>query len=72
VPGCDFTRRDFLRWSAVALNFYKTRSDFAREWSERSRQQISGVWPQFALGNSVSDRNTVVKHDFSNLRPVQA
>ena len=103
MPGCDFTRRDLLRWTAVALasplglrvigidthdkpggfsllrlhtdgyalNFYKTRSDFAREWSERSRQEISGAWPQFALGSSVSDRNTVGEHDLSALRPVR-
>jgi hypothetical protein len=51
-----------------ALNFYKTRSELARRWSERSRQQIFGLWPQFALGSRVSDRNTVVKHDLSNLR----
>ena len=37
-------------------------------WSERSRQEIVGLWPQFALGSSVGDRNTVVKHDLSNLR----
>ena len=61
-----------LYTGGYALNFYKTRSDFAREWSERSRQQISGVWPQFALGSRVSDRNTVVKRDLSNLRPVHA
>ena len=60
-----------LYTGGYALNFYKTRSDFAREWSERSRQQISGAWPQFALGSSVQDRNTVVKRDLSNLRPVR-
>ncbi|MEO3871076.1 metallophosphoesterase family protein [Nonomuraea sp. B12E4] len=52
-----------------ALNFYKTRSDLARRWSERSRQEIMGYWPQFALGSSVSDRNTVVARDLSGLRP---
>ena len=60
-----------LHTGGYALNFYKTRSNLAREWSERSRQQIGGVWPQFALGSSVEDRNTVVRHDLSNLRPVR-
>jgi hypothetical protein len=44
-----------------ALNFYKTRSRPARAWSER-------IWPQFALGSSVSDRNTMVARDLSGLR----
>jgi 3',5'-cyclic-AMP phosphodiesterase len=57
-----------LYTGGYALNFYKSRSDLAREWSERSRQQISGAWPQFALGSSVQDRNTVVERDLSNLR----
>ena len=57
-----------LYTGGYALNFYKSRSDLAREWSERSRQQIVGTWPQFALGSSVQDRNTVVERDLSNLR----
>jgi hypothetical protein len=60
-----------LHTGGYALNFYKTRSDLARRWSERSRQEIAGLWPQFALGNSVSDRNVVVQHDLSGLRPVR-
>jgi 3',5'-cyclic-AMP phosphodiesterase len=60
-----------LHTGGFALNFYKTRSDLARRWSERSRQEINGAWPQFALGNNVSDRNTVVAHDLSDLRPVR-
>ncbi|MEW2547676.1 metallophosphoesterase family protein [Streptomyces sp. NPDC047002] len=51
-----------------ALNFYKSRSDLARRWSERSRMEIMGAWPQFAFGNNVSDRNVVVGHDLSGLR----
>jgi Icc protein len=51
-----------------ALNFYKTRSPEARAWSERSRQEIYGLWPQFALGRHVSDRNYMVRRDFSGLR----
>jgi len=39
----------------------------AREWSERSRQEILGLWPQFALGSSVADRNTTVAGDRSGL-----
>ncbi len=58
-----------LHTGGYALNFYKTRSDLARRWSERSRQEIGGFWPQFALGSSVSDRNVVVLHDLSGLRP---
>ena len=60
-----------LHTGGFALNFYKTRSDLARAWSERSRQEIVGFWPQFALGASVSDRNTVVAHDLSALRPIR-
>jgi hypothetical protein len=60
-----------LYTGGYALNFYKSRSDLAREWSERSRQQIAGTWPQFALGGSVQDRNTVVERDLSNLRSVR-
>ncbi len=52
-----------------ALNFYKSRSDACREWSERSRQEIVGLWPQFALGSRVADRNSVVRRDLSGLRP---
>ncbi len=60
-----------LHTGGFALNFYKTRSRLARAWSERSRQEIVGLWPQFALGSRVLDRNTVVAHDLSGLRPVK-
>ncbi|MFD0691514.1 purple acid phosphatase family protein [Actinomadura fibrosa] len=50
-----------------ALNFYKTRSDLAREWSERSRQELSGLWPQLSLGNRVTDRNSTATRDLSGL-----
>ncbi len=60
-----------LHTEGYALNFFKSRSDLAREWSERSRQEILGFWPQFALGSKVSDRNTVVVRDLSGLRPAQ-
>lgn len=52
-----------------ALNFHKSSSDDARAWSERSRFQIGGTWPQFSLGSRVSDRNTMVERDLSGLRP---
>jgi hypothetical protein len=60
-----------LHTHGYALNFHKSSSDLARRWSERSRQEISGFWPQFALGNNVSDRNTVVEHDLTDLRSVR-
>ncbi|MFJ9032266.1 metallophosphoesterase [Streptomyces sp. NPDC102274] len=56
-----------LYTGGYAMNFYKSRSDLARRWSERSRQEILGAWPQFALGASVSDRNSMVKRDLSGL-----
>ena len=50
-----------------ALNFYKTRDDLAREWSERSRQELGGLWPQLSLGPSVADRNSMVARDLSGI-----
>jgi hypothetical protein len=58
-----------LHTGGFALNFYKSRSDLARNWSERSRQEILGFWPQFSLGARVRDRNTVVERDLSGLQP---
>ncbi|MGI5440884.1 hypothetical protein ACQEV4_26950 [Streptomyces shenzhenensis] len=57
-----------LHEKGYALNFYKARGELARRWSERSRQEILGYWPQFAFGNTVSDRNIVVERDLSGLR----
>ena len=57
-----------LHTKGYATNFYKSRSDLAREWSERSRQEILGYWPQFAFGNTVADRNSVAQVDLSGLR----
>ena len=51
-----------------AVNFYKTRSDLAREWTERSRQEYFGLNPLYTLGN-FGDRNYVVARDMSGLRP---
>jgi hypothetical protein len=56
-----------IHTGGYALNFYKTRHPLARAWSERSRQQIFGLWPQFALGTQVRHRNSVADHDFSGL-----
>lgn len=50
-----------------ALNFHKSSSDLARAWSERSRMQILGTWPQFSLGAQVADRNVVVERDLSGI-----
>jgi hypothetical protein len=50
-----------------ALNFYKTRADLAREWSERSRQELDGWWPQLSFGPSAADRNSVVARDLSGI-----
>ncbi|MEY2404566.1 MAG: hypothetical protein QOD38_2117, partial [Acidimicrobiaceae bacterium] len=46
---------------------YKFRNALAQEWSERSRQEYGGLAPFYVLGN-VSDRNSVVARDFSDLR----
>jgi 3',5'-cyclic-AMP phosphodiesterase len=58
-----------LHTGGFAVNFYKSRSNLAREWSERSRMEILGLWPQFSLGSRVADRNTMVARDLSGLRP---
>src|SRR5699024_692258 len=50
-----------------AINFHKSTSDEARAWSERSRMQIAGSWPQFSLGARVSDRNFMVERDLSGI-----
>ena len=60
-----------LHTGGYALNFYKTPQLPAREWSERSRQEILGVWPQFSLGSSVATATPSSSADLSNLRPVR-
>ena len=69
VAVLDHLLAELADTGGFALNFYKTRSRLARTWSERSRQEILGLWPQFALGSSVSDRNTMVERDLSGLHP---
>jgi len=49
-----------------ALNFYKTRGDLAREWSERTRQEYVGFAGIYTNG-TVADRNYVVRRDLSGL-----
>jgi hypothetical protein len=56
-----------LHTGGYALNFFKSRSLLAREWSERSRQELSGLWPQLSLGTAVTDRNSVAARDLSGL-----
>ncbi|MFJ2260030.1 metallophosphoesterase [Streptomyces sp. NPDC087844] len=58
-----------IHTGGYALNYYKTSSGPAREWSERSRRVAAGLWPQYALGRSVRDRNSVVVRDLSGITP---
>ncbi|MEU1630603.1 metallophosphoesterase [Streptomyces sp. NPDC020096] len=51
------------------VNFYKTRSDLARRWSQRTRAEYFGVWPHYTLG-TIADRNHTVPRDLSGLHPV--
>ncbi|WP_318658079.1 metallophosphoesterase [Streptomyces dioscori] len=61
-----------IHTGGYALNYYKASSDPAREWSERSRRVAAGLWPQYALGRSVRDRNSVVVRDLSGITPAVA
>lgn len=52
-----------------SMNFYKTRSELAREWSERTRGEYFGVGASaFYQSGSIGDRNYVVKRDLSGLK----
>jgi len=52
-----------------AVNFYKTRSELAREWSERTRGEYLGVGVSaFYQSGSIGDRNYVVRRDLSGLK----
>lgn len=57
-----------LHTGGYAMNFHKSSSEEALAWSERSRMQIAGTWPQFSLGSRVADRNLVVDRDLSGLK----
>lgn len=48
------------------VNFYKTRSALARQWSQRSRGEFFGLIPEYVLG-TVEDRNHVVIRDLTGL-----
>jgi 3',5'-cyclic-AMP phosphodiesterase len=48
------------------VNFYKTRSDLARQWSQRTRAEYFNVWPHYTLG-TIGDRNHTVVRDLSGL-----
>jgi hypothetical protein len=61
-----------LHTGGYALNFAKASSEDALAWSERSRMQIAGTWPQFSLGSRVADRNLVVERDLSGLTAAPA
>ncbi|MBQ0848383.1 metallophosphoesterase family protein [Streptomyces sp. BH-SS-21] len=61
-----------IHTGGYALNYYKTSSAPAREWSERSRRVAAGLWPQYALGRSVRDRNSVTPRDLSGITPAAA
>lgn len=56
-----------LHEGGYAVNFYKTRSELAREWSERTRAEYGGLAPLYTAG-TVADRNFVVRRDLSGLR----
>lgn len=48
------------------VTFCKTRSDLARQWSQRTRGEYFGVWPHYTLGTN-ADRNHTVNRDLSGL-----
>jgi hypothetical protein len=60
-----------IHTGGYALNHYPVRDEAAREWTERSRRQIWGYWPQYALGRTVGERNSMVVRDFSGLRAAE-
>jgi hypothetical protein len=50
------------------LNFYKSDSALARQWSQTSSGEYLGLYPAYTLGTT-ADRNHVVSRDFGCLRP---
>ena len=49
-----------------SVSFYKTRSDLARAWSHRTRNEYFGIYPAYTLG-TIADRNHTVARDLSGL-----
>ena len=49
-----------------AVNFYKTRSDPSRAWSELTRGEYLNLYPYYTLG-SLADRNMTIEVDLSDL-----
>jgi len=52
------------------VNFYKSSSDLARQWSQVSSCQYLGLYPAYTLGTT-EDRNHVVSRDFSALSAIR-
>jgi Icc protein len=48
------------------VNFYKSSSALARQWSQVSSGEYLGLYPAYTLGTA-ADRNHVVARDFSRL-----
>jgi hypothetical protein len=51
------------------VNFYKSSSALAREWSQTSSGEYLGLYPAYTLG-ALADRNRVAARDFSALHPL--
>jgi 3',5'-cyclic-AMP phosphodiesterase len=49
------------------VNFYKSSSALARQWSQTSSGEYLGLYPAYTLG-ALTDRNHVAARDFSALR----
>ncbi|MCQ4079628.1 metallophosphoesterase [Streptomyces sp. RB6PN25] len=61
--GCSLVR---VFTGGYQVNFYKTRADLARQWSQRTRGEYYGIWPHYTLG-TIADRNHTVVRDLSGL-----
>jgi 3',5'-cyclic AMP phosphodiesterase CpdA len=53
------------------LNFYKSSTALARQWSQTSSGEYLGLYPAYTLGTT-ADRNHVVPWDFSGLEQLPA
>ena len=49
------------------VNFHKSSTALARQWSQTSSGEYLGLYPAYTLGTT-ADRNHVVRRDFSGLR----